>query len=146
MLFDSLDKLRRNSIMSAVLLIALGAVILICPQQFIGSLMLAFGYVLIIIGIVMMLNFFTSKKSIMDYLKLALALIMIIVGMCVLVFREDVLVTLTWLFSFLLVLDGLRTLYHSFTYARRSQRKGWWILSILSVLLIAGGVILFLNQ
>ena len=52
---------------------------------------------------------------------------------------------LAWLFGFLLVVDGGRTMVHSFTYARRSQRKGWWVLSILSVLLMGTGVILFLN-
>ena len=36
-------------------------------------------------------------------------------------------------------------MFHSFTYARRSQRKGWWVLTILSVLLMIAGVILFVN-
>lgn len=145
MLFESLDKLKRNSIMSSILLIALGIVILICPETYIGSLMLSFGYVLIVLAIVMMLNFFSGKKSVMEYLKFTGALILGVVGLCVLVFRSDVMRVLAWLFGFLLVLDGGRTMFHSFTYARRSQRKGWWVLTILSVLLIASGVILFLN-
>ena len=33
MLFESLDKIRRNSIFSAILLIALGAVIILCPVK-----------------------------------------------------------------------------------------------------------------
>lgn len=36
MLFDSLDKIKRNSILSAILLIALGVVIIICPKAYIG--------------------------------------------------------------------------------------------------------------
>ena len=145
MLFESLDKIKRNSILSAILLIALGIVILICPAAYIGSLMLSFGYVLIVLAIVMMLNFFSGKKSLMEYLKFTGALILGIVGLCVLVFRSDIMRVLAWLFGFLLVLDGGRTMFHSFTYARRSRRQGWWVLTILSVLLIASGVILFLN-
>lgn len=145
MLFESLDKLKRNSILSAILLVFLGAVIIICPQAFIPSLMLAFGYTLVIISIVMILNFLSGKKSLMEYIKFTVALIIGLVGLSALMFRSDVMRVLTWLFGFLLVLDGGRTLFHSLTYARRSQRKGWWVLTILSLLLIAAGVLVFVN-
>ena len=145
MLFESLDKIRRNSIMSAILLIALGAIIIICPNDYIGSLMLMFGYTLVVIAIVMGLNFFNGKKSLMEYIKFTGALILGIVGLCVLVFRGDIMRVLGWLFGFLLIADGARTMFHSFTYARRSKRKGWWVLTILSLLLIMAGVILFIN-
>ena len=145
MLFDSLDKIKRNSILSAILLIALGVVIIICPVTYIGLMTLLFGYTLVVVSIVFMLEFFSSKKSLMEYLKFMGALILCIVGLCVVVFRGDIMRVLAWLFGFLLVVDGGRTIYHSFVYARRSKRKGWWVLTILSVLLVAAGVILFFN-
>ena len=111
MLFDSLDKLKRNSIMSAILLIALGAIIIICPAAYIGSLTLVFGYTLVIVSIVMILNFFSEKKSLMEYLKFSGALILGIVGLCSLFFRNDVMSVLAWLFGFLLILDGARTAF-----------------------------------
>ena len=146
MLFESLDKLKRNSIMSSILLVALGVIILVCPENFIPSLMLAFGYTLIVLAIVMMLNFFSGKKSLMEYLKFSGAVVLGVVGICVLVFRSDIMRVLAWLAGFLLIVDGGRTLFHSFTYARRSRRKGWWVLTILSLMLMAAGVILFANQ
>ena len=146
MLFESLDKIRRNSIMSAILLTALGVVILICPEEYFNYLTRIFGYTLVIVAIVMMLNFFSSNKSLMEYLKFIGALVLGIVGLCVLVYSNNVMSVLAWLFGFLLILDGLRTLIHSFTYARRSERKGWWILTILSGLLMIAGVALFVNQ
>ena len=145
MLFESLDKIRRNSILSAILLIALGAAILLCPEEYIEWLIQISGYILIILSIVMMLNFFNGNKSLMEYLKFTGSLILCIVGICVLVFGKDTMRTLAWLFGFLLVLDGSRTMIHSFTFVRRSERKGWWVLTILSVLLVAIGVLLFLN-
>ena len=145
MLFDSLDKIRRNSIMSAILLTALGFIILVCPNDYIGSLIMVLGYALEVIGIVMMLNFFSSNKSLMDYIKFVGALILIIVGISVLIYQDDIMHTLAWLFGLLLVLDGGRTLFHSFTYARRSERKGWWVLTILSILLMIAGIALFVN-
>ena len=146
MLFESLDKLKRNSIMSSILLVALGVVILVCPESFIPSLMLGFGYTLVILAIVMMLNFFSGKKSLMEYLKFSGALVLGIVGICVLVFRSDIMRVLAWLAGFMLIVDGGRTMIHSFTYARRSKRKSWWVLTILSVMLMAAGVILFANH
>ncbi len=145
MLFESLDKIRRNSIFSAILLTALGAVVLICPQSYIPMLTLAFGYALIIIALVMVFGFFSSRKSLMDYIKFVGAAVLLIVGACVLAFRSNILRVLAWLFGFLLVVDGLRTAVHSFTYSRRSKRRGWWVLTILSVLLLTAGVILFVN-
>ena len=145
MLFDSLDKIKRNAIFSAILLIALGAVILLCPEAYVPTMILGFGYSLVIVAIVLMLNFFSSKKSLMDYLKFVGALVLAIVGGCVLVFRDDTMKALAWLFGFLLILDGLRTLLHSFTFARRSHRKAWWVLTILSALMMVAGVMLFLN-
>lgn len=145
MLFESLDKIRRNSIMSAILLATLGFIMLICPASYVPALILVFGYTLVVIAIVMMLNFLSSNKSLMEYLKFIGAIIFIIVGLSVLIFRDDIMRVLAWLFGFLLVLDGLRTLIHSFTYARRSERKGWWVLSILSALLMIAGIALFVN-
>ena len=145
MLFESLDKLRRNSIFSSIILIALGAVILICPEAYVSALTLILGYALVILSLVMMLDFIPSRKSLMDYLKFSGALVLLIVGLSVLVFRTDVVRALAWLFGFFLILDGGRTLFHSFTYARRSQRKGWWILTVLSILLMVAGVVLVAN-
>ncbi len=62
LLFESLDKLKRNSIMTAILLMALGAVIIICPNEHLGMLLLAGGYTLVIFAIVMMLNFLSGKN------------------------------------------------------------------------------------
>lgn len=145
MLFESLDKLRRNSILSSILLIFLGAVIIICPRPYIPSLTLAFGYTLVVIAIIMTLNFLSGSKSLMAYLKFTGALILGLVGIAVLVFRSDIMRVLAWLFGFLLIVDGARTMIHSFTYSRRSQRKGWWVLTVLSALLIIAGILLFVN-
>lgn len=146
MLFESLDKLKRNSIMSSILLVALGVIIMICPEKYIPTLILVFGYTLIVIFLVLMLNFLSSKKSLMEYIKFSGALVLGIIGVSVLVFHSDVMRDLAWLFGFLLILDGGHSMIHSFTYARRSKRKGWWVLTILSVFLIAAGIVLFANH
>ena len=145
MLFDSLDKLRRNSIMSAILLVVLGVVIIVCPAIHIPLFIQLLGYTLIVIAIVMILNFFSGNKSLMEYVKFTGALILGIAGILALVFQDDMMRVLAWVSGFLLILDGARTMFHAFTYARRSQRKGWWVLAILSLLLIVAGVVVLVN-
>ena len=145
MLFDSLDKIKTNSIFSAILMTALGVVILILPEAYIPSMMFAAGNVLVIIALVLMMDFFSSKKTLVDYLLCVLALIMLILGIAVLVFQNDFMVALSRLFGILLVLDGARTSFHAYTYARRSERKGWQMLLFLSILMIIAGIALFIN-
>ena len=143
MLFDSLDKLKRNSILSSLLLVALGIIILILPVEHVDLMLQALAYTMLILAVVMVLNFLTGKKSLMEYIKFAGALTLIIVGICVLLFRDNAIVVLACCFGALLILDGGRTMYHSFTYARLSGRKAWWVLSILSGCLITAGIIIF---
>ena len=145
MLFESLDKIKRNSIFSAIILMALGVVMFICPEEYINSFILGAGYLLVITAMVIMLDFFVSKKALMDYIMFVVGLIVLILGGCVLVFDENVMNVLARLFGVFLVADGSRTIFHAFAYARRSERKGWWVLVVLSVLLIIAGVGIFCN-
>ena len=145
MLFDSLDKLKRNSILSSILLMTVGVVILICPDRYIRSLTVISGYTMLVFAIVMMLEFISSKRSLMDYLKFTGSLVIAIVGMCVLIFSNDIVRVLAWLFGFLLLCDGGRSMYHSLTYARRANRPCWWILTVFSALLMVAGIIIFAN-
>ena len=145
MIFEALDKIKRNAIFSAILLMALGAVLLLCPQEYVPTLIVAFGYALAIIAIVVMLNFFQSKKSLMDYIKFVAGIALLIGAICILIYRNDAMRVLAYTFGVLLVIDGAHSLLHSIFYSRRSHKKGWWILSILSVLIMFVGVMLFLN-
>ena len=145
MLFESLDKLKRNTILSAIICMALGAVILICPKQHIPALTVLAGYTIIITSIVLMLEFMTSKRSLMDYLKFTAALIFGLIGLSVLVFQKDIVRVLAWLFGFLLICDGGRSMYHSLTFVRRANHRWWKVLVVLSALLIILGIIIFAN-
>lgn len=145
MIFEALDKIKRNAVLTVIIFAALGAIMLILPAKYVLTLILCLGYSLVICAFVFMLDFISSAKSLMDHFKFVGALITLIAGILVLVFRDNTMEVLAWLFGAVMVFDGLRTLIHSFTYARRSRRRAWWLLTVLSVFLIAGGVILFLN-
>ncbi len=145
MLFQSLGRIKRRTLVTAILLIALGVVMLICPEQYISSLVALFGYVMIIVSMVMILDFFSGNKALIHCILFTLALILGIGGLCVLIFRDDVLRVLSLLFGILLLTDGLHSLFYAYFYARRSSRKGWKLLVFLSVFSIVFGILLIAN-
>ena len=145
MLFQSLDKIKRQSVLAAILMMALGVVMLICPESYVNTLVVTAGYGMIIFAIVEMLEFISSKKAPINYIIFTFALIVAILGIFVLIYNQDLIKTLGWLFGFVLVQDGLFTLLNSLLFARRSNRKGWWMLIFFAVVLMALGMLIFLN-
>ena len=145
MLFQTLDKLKRQSILAAVLMMALGVVMLICPENYVNTLVVTVGYGMIVFAIVEMLEFISSKKALIHYIIFTGALIIAILGVFILIYNQDLLKALGWLFGFVLLQDGLFTLLNALLFARRSNRKGWWMLVVLAVALMALGVLIFLN-
>ena len=145
MLFQTLDKLKRQSILAAILMMALGVVMLICPESYVNTLVVTVGYGMIVFAIVEMLEFLASKKALIHYILFTGALIIAILGVFILIYNQDLLKALGWLFGFVLVQDGLFTLLNALLFARRSNRKGWWMLVILAAVLLVLGVLIFLN-
>ena len=144
MLFQELSKIKRSSIMTSIILVAIGIVMIMCPAQYVDSLVSVLGYVMVVAAIVMMLNFISAKKSLINYIKLVGSLIMLLLGISVLVF-ENIVLIIGIVFGLVLLCDGILTITNTFLYVRRAQRKGWWVLILLSVLMIAAGLVILVN-
>lgn len=145
MLFQELGKLKRGMIMMSVIMIAVGILMLICPEKYVGVLVAALGYGLIVYATVMWLDFLSSKKVLINYIYLTGALLLGLLGMAALFYRDDTLKVLGLLFGIFLVVEGCYELFNTWMYARRAQRSGWWFLMLLSILLIVSGVIVLAN-
>lgn len=145
MIFQELNRLKRNSIMSAVVLMAIGIIMVICPDPYITSLINLLGVIMLVAAVVMALEFISSKKALIHFLWLTLALILVIVGTLILIFEIDTLYAISWIFGIFLILYGLYCLLHALTFARRAERKAWWLLIPLSAALIVLGIIAIWN-
>ena len=145
MIFESLNSLRRNAIMTSIVLMSFGIVLLIMPESYLDPLIEGAGAVMVIVSLGMIFDFLNSNRSLINFIFLTSALALGIAGIAVLFFHDNVIFVLGAVFGVLLILEGLNGIFHSYVYARRSQREGWWVLIPLYILMIASGLVIFLN-
>ena len=145
MLFQELGKLKRSSIMTSIILAAVGILMIMCPKQYVNALVSTLGYGLVIFAAVMVLDFISCKKSLMNYIYFTGALVLVLLGCAVLFFENDIVRVIGLIFGLWLIGDGAIGLTNALMYARRAGRKGWWVLIVLCALLIICGLIVLVN-
>ena len=145
MLFQELGKLKRSMIMTSVIVMAVGILMLICPERLVGALVAAAGYGLLVLAVFMVLDFSSSKRVLINYVYLTGALMIGILGAAILFYRNNVLQVLGLLFGIILILEGLNELFNTWRFARRAKRTGWPVLILLSLLLVASGIVILTN-
>ncbi len=131
--------------MIAIVLIAIGVLMLICPEEYTSIMIGTLGDVMLIASVLGILEFISSNKSVIRFFYLTGWIIMGIAGTVVLLFELDIVYTVGWLFGAILILGGLSSIASALIYAKRSGRKGWWVLIIFGLMEIVGGVIIFIN-
>ena len=144
MLFEELGKLKRSSIMTSIIMMAVGIVMIMCPAQYVKALVSVLGYAMEILAAVWILDFISGKKTLMSYVYLTGALIVALLGMAVLVF-DNIVLLIGIVFGLIQVIGGIISIINAWMYARRAQRKGWWLLVILSLLMILFGLVVLIN-
>ena len=145
MLFEELGKIKRSTIMAAILTAAAAIVMIICPMEYMDALVSVLGYGMIVLATVWILQFISGKKSLIHYIYLTGSLIVALLGISVLAFSESIVQLISVIFGLVLILDGIISIVNAYVYARRAQRKGWWVLILLSLLLIAAGIVILAN-
>ena len=144
MLFQELGKLKRSSIMTSIILMAVGIMMVICPPQYIDTLVSALGYGMVTLAAVMIMDFLSSKKVLMNYIYLTGALLLALLGIAVLTL-EDIVRVLGIVFGLVLIGIGGISLVRAWMFARRAELKNWWLLALLSGIMIVFGLLLLIN-
>lgn len=144
MLFQELGKLKRSSIMTSIITMAVGVLMIMCPAQYVGALVSTLGYVMVIFSAVWVLYFISGKRVLMNYIYLTGALIVALLGIAVLV-MDNIVGVLGLIFGLVAIADGAITIFHAYTYVRRAERKGWQTMIVLGGLLVLFGLIVLIN-
>ena len=145
MLFQELGKLKRSSIMTSVILMAVGILMIMCPAKYVNALVSVLGYGMLIFATVLVLNFISGKKALMNYIYFTGALIMALLGSAVLIFDDDIVRVLGLIFGLALIADGAIGIANALLYVRRAEREGWKLLTVLCGMLILFGLIILVN-
>ena len=144
MLFQELSKLKRSSIMTSIILMAVGILMIICPPQYIDTLVSALGYGMVTLAAVMVMDFLSSRKVLMNYIYLTGALLMALLGIAVLTL-DDIVRVLGIVFGLVLIGTGVISFVRAWMFARRAELKNWWVLAVLSGIMIVLGLLLLIN-
>ena len=131
--------------MATVVLMFLGLLLLLIPEAYFSSLSSILGFCLAVLFAYTVFKFLGDDKTLMAYIKLSLGLFSGIWGVAFFIFDGLLLSILSWLVGTLPILFGAYGIYHAIAFARRSGRKGWWLLIILSLLLMVFGGFVFWN-
>ena len=145
MLFNSLNKLKRTMVMMIIFLLFTGLTMFAIPVSYIPIMGKVLGFFFLVLSILKIMDFLSSRKALIDYIGLSLGLLAGFIGILLFAFEGLFLVVLNWLTGTLPILCGGVGLYHTLAHARRSGRKSWWVLIILNGLLLLFGTILFVN-
>lgn len=145
MLFKGLDRLKRSSLMMTIVLMFVGIMLLILPEGYIPFLSHALGFALLVLFMLSIFFFLSSRKALIHYIYLSIGLLAGLFGVALLSFDGLLVSVMGWLVGTIPILLGAYGLFHALLYARRSGRRGWWVLILLSAALMCFGGMVFLN-
>ena len=145
MLFKSLDKFKRTMVMMIIFLMFTGLTLFVVPVSYVPMLGKALGFCFLVFSILRILEFISSNKALIHYIRLFIGLLLGLAGILLFAIDNLFLSLLNWLVGTLPILLGAYGLYHAFAFARRSGRKGWGVFVLLNGLLLLFGTILFWN-
>ena len=144
MLFEELGKIKRKSIMTSIILVAVGIVMIMCPTQYVNSLVSLLGFGIVTLATVLILEFMSGRKALINYIYLTGALILLLLGIGVLVF-ENIVLIMGVVFGLVLMGDGIITAVNTWMYVRRSRCKGWQLLILFALIMFAFGLLILIN-
>ena len=140
MLFDELDKVRRRTIMTTIVFVFVGVAFLVVPETYLAFVGSAFAFVMVVWAVVSILEFTCGPKVLIRYLGLFVALAIGLLGVALFVFDGLFLTLVTGLVAVIPLFGGILGSYHALVFARRSGRRGWWVPLVLSIPLMAFGI------
>ena len=139
---EFVSKLKKLSIVAAVLAAVMGIVFIIFPQQCITFAALAVGIALIILGVSGVINYF--RKEVGTFI-LSLSIIVTITGIVVCVQYRAIISLIVVILGVFMMTTGIFNLITSFKFIAAKPVSGWFTV-LLSVLNVIFGIIAMFNS
>ena len=88
MLFEQLSKIKRNAVMTVIVLVTIGILLLAIPVENTTVFETVAGFALLILCCVRIFEFIGGKGYLIDYIRLGIALLAGVVGLLILLSHE----------------------------------------------------------
>lgn len=131
--------------MTAIVLAFIGNLLLVIPDDYISAIGGTVSFILLVAGVCGIMNYIGSSRRLIHYIKLAGSLFVVLFGVMLVSIEGMFVRLLLWMVGTAPVIMGFYGIYHAIMFARRSGRRGWWLLIILSGLLLIFGTVVFMN-
>lgn len=128
---------------SAILCIAIGSAVILCPNLTIVLLCRTLALILLIMGIANLLAYFVNRKS--RHLGLASGAVLILLGTVIMVKPTVIIPLLSIVIGAVLVLHGLKDMQLVME-GKEYEEKRWWLPSLLATITLMFGLYLIWYQ
>ncbi len=133
-----------------IALMLISAIMGICffafNNELLDALAIVIGAVVTLAGIVLALFTIAKKERGWSFgFKIAISVAMLISGITTMIARTTAINIIVGIFGLVLIIDGSLK-FQTTAMAKRYRTAGWWIMLVLSVILISGGYIVVRNM
>ena len=142
---ELLKRLKTNVMISSALCIVIGIVLVVWPDLTMEIACLAIGAVLLIVGIMRLVSYFTARDgSVYSQMNLIFGIVLVVVGTLILWQWDKVLGIVPIIVGIVIVIHGINDLRQALV-LHKNKYDRWWVAMILGLLTVILGVLLILN-
>ena len=136
-----LEKLRKSEIINNIILLVVGIILTIWPDETLNIAVNLVGSVIIIFGIINLIMFFKTRGN--DYLTLFIGILSSIVGIFVIVKSSTVISIMHILLGIAVLADGITNMKTLLDI--KTDSRSWKVLFISSIITTIFGIVLIIN-
>lgn len=138
------NKLSNHALLRAFVYIILGLLMIIIPQTILHIIVYILAAYIAILGIINIVNFFRCRECSNVGFDLVSGILMVVIGILMVVFATQLVSIMPIFLGILLIISAAANLVQVINYGRMIGKTNF-LLVILNLLVIAGGIIVMVN-
>lgn len=143
MLKNFLKRSSWTDIVISIIFVLFGALLIAKPEETVGAISIILGIVFIAMGVLKLVEYYTSDTK--EDLLLTTALITVILGVIILFASDAILSLFRIIVGIWIIVAGIMDLQTTFVW-KEVKSPYWTVAVILSILMMFAGIIILVNQ
>ena len=143
MLSKQLGKIKQFSILMSAFFIFLGLANMLWPLEMIQFLMIALGVIMLILFVLTIFLFISSKKDILHMILLVFGFFCALIGGLILGYPENAARGISIAFGMVIILGGLISIVFAWLFSKRKEQRHIYSMLFSCVPILLGFIIIF---